>query len=79
MNKILLIEDNTEIDNILKNFLITENFQVVAAFDRDIWKRYVGKIFWSFMRFYYRKNLRLRLGFQKRICLYKVTGMLFKE
>lgn len=45
MNKILLIEDNTEIDNMLKNFLIIENFQVVAAFDRDIWKRYVGKCF----------------------------------
>ncbi len=35
MNKILLIEDDTEISNMLKNFLITENFEVVAAFDGE--------------------------------------------
>lgn len=35
MNKILLIEDDTEISNMLKSFLITENFEVVAAFDGE--------------------------------------------
>lgn len=33
MNKILLVEDDTEISSMLKNFLETENFEVVVAFD----------------------------------------------
>lgn len=33
--KILLIEDDKEISDMLKNFLITENFEVVTAFDGE--------------------------------------------
>lgn len=33
--KILLIEDDTEISEMLKNFLITENFEVVTAYDGE--------------------------------------------
>ena len=33
--KILLIEDDTEISDMLKNFLLTENFEVVQAFDGE--------------------------------------------
>lgn len=31
--KILLVEDDTEISEMLKNFLMTENFEVVTAYD----------------------------------------------
>lgn len=33
--KILLIEDDMEISEMLKNFLMTENFEVVAAYDGE--------------------------------------------
>ncbi|MDE7478391.1 MAG: response regulator transcription factor [Lachnospiraceae bacterium] len=33
--KILLIEDDTEISDMLKNFLLTENFEVVTAYDGE--------------------------------------------
>lgn len=33
--KILLVEDDIEISDMLKNFLITENFEVMAAFDGE--------------------------------------------
>ena len=33
--KILLVEDDIEISDMLKNFLMTENFEVVAAFDGE--------------------------------------------
>ena len=33
MNRILLVEDDREISVMLKNFLTTENFEVVTAFD----------------------------------------------
>lgn len=33
--KILLIEDDTEISEMLKNFLMTENFEVVTAYDGE--------------------------------------------
>lgn len=33
--KILLIEDDTEISDMLKNFLVTENFEVVTAYDGE--------------------------------------------
>ena len=33
--KILFVEDDLEISNMLKNFLITENFEVVTAFDGE--------------------------------------------
>lgn len=33
--KILLVEDDMEISDMLKNFLMTENFEVVTAFDGD--------------------------------------------
>lgn len=33
MDKILLVEDDTEISTMLKNFLSTENFEVVTAGD----------------------------------------------
>lgn len=33
--KILLVEDDMEISDMLKNFLMTENFQVVTAFDGE--------------------------------------------
>ncbi len=33
--KILLVEDDMEISDMLKNFLITENFEVVTAFDGE--------------------------------------------
>ncbi|MDE7334207.1 MAG: response regulator transcription factor [Lachnospiraceae bacterium] len=33
--KILLVEDDTEISDMLKNFLISENFEVTAAFDGE--------------------------------------------
>lgn len=33
MMKILLVEDDTEISEMLKNFLMTENFEVVTAYD----------------------------------------------
>lgn len=35
MNKILFVEDDIEISTMLKNFLITENFEVVTAFDGE--------------------------------------------
>lgn len=35
MNKILLVEDDIEISNMLKNFLMTENYEVVTAFDGE--------------------------------------------
>ena len=31
--KILLVEDDAEISEMLKNFLMTENFEVVTAYD----------------------------------------------
>lgn len=33
--KILLVEDDIEISTMLKNFLITENFEVITALDRE--------------------------------------------
>lgn len=33
--KILLIEDDTEISDMLKNFLMTENFEVITAYDGE--------------------------------------------
>ena len=33
--KILLVEDDIEISTMLKNFLITENFEVITAFDGE--------------------------------------------
>ncbi len=33
--KILLVEDDTEISDMLKNFLITENFEIVQSFDGE--------------------------------------------
>ena len=33
--KILLVEDDTEISGMLKNFLMTENFEVVTAYDGE--------------------------------------------
>ena len=33
--KILLVEDDTEISEMLKNFLITENYEVVTAYDGE--------------------------------------------
>lgn len=33
--KILLVEDDTEISDMLKNFLLTENFEVVQVFDGE--------------------------------------------
>lgn len=33
--KILLVEDDTEISDMLRNFLISENFEVTAAFDGE--------------------------------------------
>lgn len=33
--KILLVEDDIEISNMLKNFLLSENFEVTAAFDGE--------------------------------------------
>ena len=33
--KILLIEDDTEISEMLKNFLMTENFEAVTACDGE--------------------------------------------
>lgn len=33
--KILLVEDDTEISDMLKNFLLSENFEVVQAFDGE--------------------------------------------
>jgi len=33
--KVLLIEDDTEISEMLKNFLMTENFEVVTAYDGE--------------------------------------------
>ncbi len=33
--KILLVEDDTEISEMLKNFLMTENFEVVTAYDGE--------------------------------------------
>lgn len=33
--KILLVKDDRKISDMLKNFLITENFQVVSAFDGE--------------------------------------------
>lgn len=35
MNKILLVEDDVEISTMLKNFLITEKFEVVTAGDGE--------------------------------------------
>lgn len=35
MNKILLIEDDVEISTMLKNFLTTEDFEVVTAYDGE--------------------------------------------
>ena len=35
MNKILLIEDDVEISTMLKNFLATEEFEVVTAYDGE--------------------------------------------
>ncbi len=35
MNKILLVEDDMEISTMLKNFLMTENFEVVTACDGE--------------------------------------------
>lgn len=35
MGKILLVEDDVEISTMLKNFLSTENFEVVTAFDGE--------------------------------------------
>lgn len=35
MSKILLVEDDVEISAMLKNFLATENFEVVTAFDGE--------------------------------------------
>jgi|UPI0004BBA465 DNA-binding response OmpR family regulator len=35
LNKILLVEDDMEISTMLKNFLETENFEVVTAFDGE--------------------------------------------
>ncbi len=35
MMKILLVEDDTEISEMLKNFLMTENFEVVTAYDGE--------------------------------------------
>lgn len=32
---ILLVEDNIEISDMLKNFLLTENFEVVTAYDGE--------------------------------------------
>lgn len=33
--KVLLVEDDTEISEVLKNFLMTENFEVVTAYDGE--------------------------------------------
>ena len=33
--KILLVEDDTEISEMLKNFLITENYEVVTAYEGE--------------------------------------------
>ena len=33
--KILLVEDDIEISTMLKNFLITENFEVITALDGE--------------------------------------------
>ena len=33
--KILLVEDDAEISEMLKNFLMTENFEVVTAYDGE--------------------------------------------
>ena len=33
MNKILLVEDDVEISTMLKNFLTTEKFEVITAYD----------------------------------------------
>ena len=33
--KVLLVEDDTEISEMLKNFLMTENFEVVTAYDGE--------------------------------------------
>lgn len=35
MNRILLVEDDTEISSMLKTFLTTENFEVVTAFNGE--------------------------------------------
>ncbi len=35
LNKILLVEDDMEISTMLKNFLMTENYEVVTAFDGE--------------------------------------------
>ncbi|BDF32630.1 DNA-binding response regulator [Lachnospiraceae bacterium] len=35
MDKILLVEDDREISDMLKNFLLTENFEVVTAYDGE--------------------------------------------
>ena len=35
MMKILLVEDDIEISDMLKNFLMTENFEVIAAYDGE--------------------------------------------
>lgn len=35
MNKILLIEDDVEISTMLKNFLVTEDFEVITAYDGE--------------------------------------------
>ena len=35
MNKILLVEDDPEISIMLKNFLLTENFEVITAMDGE--------------------------------------------
>ena len=35
MNKILLVEDDVEISTMLKNFLTTEQYEVVTAFDGE--------------------------------------------
>lgn len=35
MDKILLVEDDAEISTMLKNFLTTENFEVITAADGE--------------------------------------------